>query len=247
MTADPGREIIRTTRSVVWRICLFYVGSIFIVVCLVPYNAPGLTEPTQGTYNVALDALGIPHAQLIVNFIVLTSVCSCFNSALYTASRMLYSLARRGDAHRVMQITGRKTGTPYVGVIISSLFAFAAVWMMATSKMDVYDVLMQATGTIALFVYLAIACSQLRMRQRLQARGVRLEFRMWLFPWLTYAVIVCIIAALVTMVIEGTYRNEVVYTSILAGVIVAMGIVAQVFGIGTRTRESVALAAAGDD
>ena len=47
-SADPGREIIRTTRSVVWRICLFYVGSIFIVVCLVPYNAPGLTEPTQG-------------------------------------------------------------------------------------------------------------------------------------------------------------------------------------------------------
>ncbi|WP_054483145.1 amino acid permease, partial [Achromobacter xylosoxidans] len=204
-SADPGREIIKTTRSVVWRICLFYVGSIFIVVCLVPYNAPGLTQPTQGTYNVALDALGIPHAQLIVNFIVLTSVCSCFNSALYTASRMLYSLARRGDAHRVMQITGRKTGTPYVGVLISSLFAFAAVWMMATSKMDVYDVLMQATGTIALFVYLAIAFSQLRMRQRLQARGVRLEFRMWLFPWLTYAVIVCIVAALVTMVIEGTY------------------------------------------
>lgn len=244
-SADPGREIIKTTRSVVWRICLFYVGSIFIVVCLVPYNAPGLTEPTQGTYNVALDALGIPHAQLIVNFIVLTSVCSCFNSALYTASRMLYSLARRGDAHRVMQITGRKTGTPYVGVLISSLFAFAAVWMMATSKMDVYDVLMQATGTIALFVYLAIAFSQLRMRQRLQARGVRLEFRMWLFPWLTYAVIVCIVAALVTMVIEGTYRNEVVYTSILAGVIVAMGIVAQVFGIGTRARAEAELAPAG--
>ena len=116
---------------------------------------------------------------------------------------MLYSLSRRGDAHRIMQITGRDTGTPYVGVLISSVFAFVAVWMMATSKMDVYDVLMQATGTIALFVYLAIACSQLRMRQRLQAQGVELKFKMWLFPWLTYLVIVCIIAALVTMVLEG--------------------------------------------
>ena len=107
---------------------------------------------------------------------------------------------------------------------------------MATSKMDLYDVLMQATGTIALFVYLAIALSQLRMRYRLQAQGVELTFKMWLFPWLTYAVIVCIIAALITMVVEGTYRNEVAYTSLLAGVIVLMGLVAQRWGIGTRRR-----------
>ena len=59
---------------------------------------------------------------------------------------------------------------------------------------------------------------------------------MWLFPWLTYAVIVCIIAALITMVVEGTYRNEVAYTSLLAGVIVVMGLVAQRFGIGTGGR-----------
>jgi len=235
-SADPAREIIKTTRSVVWRICLFYVGSIFIIVCLVPYNDPLLSQPTHGSYNVALSRLGVPYAQAIVNFIVLTSVCSCFNSALYTASRMLYSLSRRGDAHRIMQVTGRRTGTPYVGVLISSAFAFVAVWMMATSKMDLYDVLMQATGTIALFVYLAIALSQLRMRYRLQAQGVELTFKMWLFPWLTYAVIVCIIAALITMVVEGTYRNEVAYTSLLAGVIVLMGLIAQRWGIGTRRR-----------
>ncbi|GAB1579111.1 amino acid permease [Bordetella petrii] len=235
-SANPSKEIVRTIKSVVWRICLFYVGSIFIVVCLVPYNEPALAQPTHGSYNVALNVLGIPHAQAIVNFVVLTSVCSCFNSALYTASRMLYSLARRGDAHRVMQTTGRRTGAPYIGVLVSSVFAFAAVWLMATSQMDLYDVLMQATGTIALFVYLVIACSQLRMRYRLQAEGVELRFKMWLFPWLTYAVIVCIVAALATMIVEGTYRTEVVYTSALAGVIVIMGIVAQRLGIGKRAQ-----------
>lgn len=239
---DPVGQIIATTRSVVWRICLFYVGSILIVVCLVPYDTPGLTEPTQGTYTVTLEALGIPHARLIVNLIVLTSVCSCFNSALYTASRMLYSLSKRGDAHGIMQITGRHTGTPYVGVLVSSVFACIAVAMMATSTMDVYDVLMQATGSIALFVYLAIACSQLRMRQRLEARHVTPQCKVWLFPWLTYAVIVCISAALVTMVVEGTYRNEVIATAILAAVIVIMGITAQVCGIGMRSKTTPELA-----
>ncbi len=231
-SANPTSAIIKTIKSVVWRICLFYIGSIFIVICLVPYNDPLLTHPTHGSYNTALKVLGIPHSQIIVNFVVLTSVCSCFNSALYTASRMLYSLSKRGDAHRIMQMTGRRTGAPYVGVLVSSIFSFAAVWMTATSTMDLYDVLMQATGTIALFVYLAIACSQLRMRYRLQAQGVELKFKMWLFPWLTYGVIALIIAALATMIAEGTYRTEVAYTSALAAVIATTGIVAQRFGIG---------------
>ncbi|MBD9431857.1 amino acid permease [Achromobacter sp. ACM03] len=231
-TSEPGGQIVKAIRSVVWRICLFYVGSIFLVVCLVPYDTPALVDPTRGSYNVVLDAMGIPYAQLIVNAIVLTSVCSCFNSALYVSSRMLYSLARRGDAHRIMAVTGASSGAPYVGVVISSVFAFVAVYMMATSSMDLYDVLMQTTGCVALFVYLTIACCQLRMRQRLQAQGAELKFKMWLFPWLTWAVILFICAALLTMVLEGTYRQEVLYTSALGAVIVLMGVAAQRFGIG---------------
>ena len=235
-SANPGKEIIKTTRSVVWRICLFYIGSIFIVVALVPWNNPHLGDPTWGSYRVTLDMLGIPHTGLIVNFIVLTSVCSCFNSALYTASRMLYSLSRRGDAHRIMQITGRSTGTPYVGVMISSIFALVAIFLSAMHWMDVYDVLMQATGTIALLVYLVIAFSQLRMRRKLEAEGRDIQLKVWLFPWLTYTVIVFIIGAFIIMVWEGTYFYEVVYTLLLATVIVVMGIVAQTFNIGTKSR-----------
>lgn len=235
-SANPSKEIIKTTKSVVWRICLFYVGSIFIVVALVPWNDPRLGDPTWGSYRVTLDALGIPYTGFIVNFIVLTSVCSCFNSALYTASRMLFSLSKRGDAHKVMQITGNKTGTPWVGVLISSFFAFVAIFFAAFHLMDVYDVLMQATGTIALLVYLVVACSQLRMRRKLEAEGKEIKLKVWFFPWLTYAVIVFIIGAFIVMVYEGTYFYEVVYTLLLAAVIVTMGIVAQIFGIGTKDK-----------
>ena len=222
---NPSKAIVQTTRSVAWRISLFYVGSIFIVVCLIPYNSPGLSLSTEGTYAVTLNALAIPHANEIVNFVVLTSVCSCFNSALYTSSRMLYSLSRRGDAPKSFQTVGRGTGTPYVGVVASSLFALVAVYLTATETMDIYDVLMQATGTIALYVYLCIAFSQLRMRRKLIKEKRELTFKMWLFPWLTYAVIVTIISALVVMVIEGTYRTEVLYTTGLALVIVLLGVI----------------------
>lgn len=231
-SVNPGKEIFKAIRSVVWRIILFYVGSIFLVVCLVPYNDPALADPTRGSYTVALYALGIPHARLIVNCVVLTSVCSCFNSSLYTASRMLFSLAGRGDAHRIMAKTASGTGTPYVAVAVSSVFAFAAVYLMASSKMDLYDILMQTTGCVALLVYLTIAFCQLRMRQQLEAQGVQLKLKMWLFPWLTYAVIAFVIGTLVAMIVEGTYRAEVVSTSFLGAVIVIMGLMAQWFGIG---------------
>ncbi|WOE32894.1 MULTISPECIES: amino acid permease [unclassified Acinetobacter] len=227
-TKNPAKEIRKASNSIVWRIILFYVGSMLITVCLIPFNNPLLKDPTWGTYSVTLTALGIPEARHIVNFVVLTSVCSCFNSALYTCSRMVYSLSKRGDAPKSFGFTN-KNNSPWVGVIFSSLFSLVAVYLTATESMNVYDVLMLATGTVSLYVYLAIAISQLQLRKKLQAEGQEIPFKMWLFPWLTYLVIIFIIGALITMVIEGTYFKEVVYTSLLALLIVSLGVCAQKF------------------
>ncbi|WP_267408157.1 amino acid permease [Snodgrassella sp. B3800] len=232
-SSHPAIEIRKATKSVVWRIILFYVGSIFITVCLIQYNDPHLKDATWGTYSVVLTSLGIPQARHIVNFVVLTSVLSCFNSALYTCSRMLYSLAKRGDAHRMMAYTS-KNGSPQIGVLVSCVFTLLAVYLTATAKMNVYDVLMTATGTIALYVYLAISFSQLFLRKKLEKQGKTINFKMWCFPWLTYLVIALIIASIITMIFEGTYKYEVIYTSILAAVILLMGMLAQVFKIGSQ-------------
>ncbi|ECE6725745.1 amino acid permease [Acinetobacter ursingii] len=223
---SPEKEIRKASNSVVWRILLFYVGSMLITVCLIPHNNPLLKDPTWGTYSVTLTALGIPEARHLVNFVVLTSVCSCFNSALYTCSRMMYSLSGRGDAPKSFGVTNQK-GSPWMGVIFSSLFALVAVYLTATESMNVYDVLMMATGTVALYVYLVIAFSQLKMRKKYEAEGKHIDFKMWCFPWITYAVIVVIIGALITMLFEGTYFKEVMYTSILALLIVAIGGIVQ--------------------
>ncbi|OEC87918.1 amino acid permease [Acinetobacter sp. YK3] len=223
---SPEKEIRKASNSVVWRILLFYVGSMLITVCLIPHDNPLLKDPTWGTYSVTLTALGIPEARHIVNFVVLTSVCSCFNSALYTCSRMLFSLSKRGDAPKCLAVTNRQ-GSPWIGVLFSSLFAVVAVYLTATESMNVYDVLMMATGTVALYVYLAIACSQLRMRKKYEREGKHIDFKMWLFPWITYAVIFIIIGSLVVMLIEGTYFKEVTYTSMLALAIVLVGVLVQ--------------------
>ena len=83
---NPGREISRATNSVIWRISLFYLLSILFIVSLVPWNTPALAK--NGSYQTVLELMNIPHARLIVDIVVLTAVCSCLNSALYTSRHL---------------------------------------------------------------------------------------------------------------------------------------------------------------
>jgi GABA permease len=112
------------------------------------------------------------------------------------------------------------------------------VILTASKSMDVYDVFMLTTGAATLYVYLAIAYSQLRMRKKLEAEGVQIDFKMWMFPYVTYGVIIAIIGAILTMLIEGTYFKEVIYTTVLFGTIVFFGVLSEKLGWGKERRAS---------
>ena len=218
---NPGQQITKATNSVIWRIGLFYLLSIFIVVSLVPWNDPTLAA--VGSYQTVLERMGIPNAKLIVDLVVLVAVTSCLNSALYTASRMLFSLGRRGDAPAVSKRTN-KSGTPYWAVMLSTGAAFLAVFANYVAPAAVFEFLLASSGAIALLVYLVIAVSQLRMRQKRTAAGEKIVFKMWLFPGLTYAVMVFIVGTLTIMLFQEAHRVEIIATGILSLLVVAAGL-----------------------
>ncbi|MCS3415798.1 GABA permease [Pseudomonas yamanorum] len=218
---NPGQQISKATNSVIWRIGLFYLVSIFIVVALVPWNDPALAA--VGSYQTVLERMGIPNAKLIVDLVVLVAVTSCLNSALYTASRMMFSLGRRGDAPAVSKITN-KSGTPYWAVLLSTGAAFLAVFANYVAPAAVFEFLLASSGAIALLVYLVIAVSQLRMRQKRTEAGEKIAFKMWLFPGLTYAVIVFIVGVLTIMLFQEAHRVEIMATGILSLLVVAAGL-----------------------
>jgi GABA permease len=114
--------------------------------------------------------MGIPNAKLIVDIVVLIAVTSCLNSALYTSSRMLFSLSNRGDAPAVAKRTNA-SGTPYWAVMMSTGAAFLAVFANYVAPAQVFEFLLASSGAIALLVYLVIAVSQLRMRQKAHRGG----------------------------------------------------------------------------
>ena len=227
---NPSRQIVKTTKSVIWRVALFYVGSIFLIVCLVPWNDPMLGESGYGSYRRTLELLGIPGAELIMNAVVLTSVSSCMISAHYTASRMLFSLASRGDAPAVFKMTWQKTGVPIYAVIGSCAIAVVLAFINFSETLrpkDVLDTLMNTTGMIALLVYLVIAYSQLKMRRKLKNHSQDIPLKMWLYPWLTWAVIVFILACIVIMACMPEYQTLIVSTGGAAILVALIGVVHQ--------------------
>ncbi|MEW7854404.1 MULTISPECIES: amino acid permease [Pseudomonas] len=221
-SSNPAQNIAKATRSVMWRIGVFYLLSIFVVISVVPWNDPLLAS--VGSYQRALEIMNIPHAKFMVDLVVLIAVASCMNSSIYIASRMLYSLGRRGDAPKTLKATS-VAGVPRAAVIASTVLGAAITVWSYFMPSGLFQFLLASSGAIALLVYLAIAVSQLRMRRILRQRNIELSFRMWLFPWLTWLVIVFICAALAVMMVTPEHRTEVSTTIGLALAISFIGLV----------------------
>ena len=218
---DPERGIRKAVNSVIWRISLFYLGSIFIVVSLVAWNANNLT--VRGSYQSVLDQIGLGRFSTLLELVILTAVASCLNSALYTASRMAYSLSARGDAPASWsRVTNR--GVPLAAIMASTAVGFLGVVGKYVLPGQIFGYLLATSGAIALFVYLVIALSQLRMRRELDVAGVKPAVRMWAFPVLTWLTIGFIAVVLVMMAILPGQRLELWFSIALAAVTVAIGV-----------------------
>ncbi|MGW0764221.1 amino acid permease [Streptomyces sp. NPDC002676] len=226
---NPQQAVTKSTNSIIWRIGVFYLGSILVVVSLVPWNDPSIAK--DGSYVAALNSLGIPHAGEIMNFIVLTSVLSCLNSGLYTASRMAFSLGHRGDAPKAFARTTSR-GVPTAAIMASVVFGFVAVFFNYAYPDTVFLFLVNSSGAVALFVWLAICFSQLRMRKILQREAPeKLVVKMWLYPYLTWATAFFIIGVLGYMLTdtegESSGRTTVLLSVGVAAVVLLIAVVKQ--------------------
>jgi GABA permease len=216
-SAEPERAIARATQSVVSRVLVFYVGSIFLVVCIVPWNTDAMATP----YVSVLDALHVPYAGTAMGIVILTAVLSCLNSGVFASSRMMMALARRGDAPRFFAKLDRR-GVPVASIMASMTFAFVAVFMNYLSPDKVFKFLVDSYGTVAIFVYVLIAFAELGLRRRLEREfPERLRVRMWAFPWLTIFAIGMMFAVLGAMAFIPEQQKPLLFGVISAAVMAA--------------------------
>ncbi|WP_211841471.1 amino acid permease [Saccharopolyspora antimicrobica] len=201
-SAEPRRAVANAMRSIILRVVAFYVLSVLVVVAVVPWSSP---EIEVSPYAAVLQALHVPGASTIMNAIVLTAVLSCLNSALYTSSRMLFALTRRGDAPSGLAKLSR-SGVPRRALLAGTVVGYLSVLAAYVSPDLVFAFLVNSYGAVALFVYLIIAISQVRLRNRTDP--AQLPLKMWLFPWLSYLTIALMLVVIAAMAVLPETRSQ---------------------------------------
>ncbi|MCC7632702.1 amino acid permease [Stenotrophomonas rhizophila] len=179
-TEDPERSIARAIRTVAWRILVFYIGSLSVIIAVVPWTSEALKSPFAAVLQVA----NIPGAATAITLIAVIALLSALNANLYGASRMMYSLAQRDEAPAVLGWTDPRQ-VPIIAVLASVLFGFAATVMELMFPEKVLPVLLNIVGSTCLLVWTISLLSQLILRHRANRDGTRLPFRMAGYPYLT--------------------------------------------------------------
>jgi GABA permease len=209
---EPARAVARMTSTIITRILLFYVLSVFFITCVVPWNK---VVPAQSPFTLALDEVHFPYATDIMKAVVLTAVLSCLNSCFYIASRVLFVLATRGDAPHWLVRTNRRH-VPDRSVLLASLFGFAGVMAGILSPAGVYVFLTNSSGAIIAIIYLMIGVAQVVSRRARERAGLPPSaLPMWLFPWLSYLGIAGMASVLVAMAFTPSHRAE-LWTSMIS-------------------------------
>ena len=218
-SSDPEKAVAKAANSVILRILIFYVGAVFLLVTILPWNDKGIAA---SPFVAAFTKMGIPYADHVMNAVVLTAVLSCLNSGMYTASRMLFVLAARREAPPALVNVTRR-GVPANAILASSVVGFLCVIAAAVSPDTVFAFLLNSSGAIILFVYLLIAVSQIVLRYR--TPDSKLRVKMWLFPVLSVLTAVGIVAILVQMFIDTALRSQLVLSLLSWAVVIVLFVI----------------------
>ncbi|MFB7174399.1 amino acid permease [Streptomyces sp. NPDC056254] len=221
---DPVKGVAKAVRTTMWRIAVVYVGSMLVIVTLLPWNDPKVAE--QGPYAATLAHLGIPAAGEIMNAVILIALLSAMNANIYGSSRMAYSLVSRGQGPKALgKVTG---GVPRRAVLASSGFGFVTVLLSYWYPDTLFAWLLNMVGGVILIVWGFIAVSQFVLRRRLEREAPgKLVVRMWGFPYLTWVALAGVAAVLVLMALGEDTRVQVVFTGGLTAALAVTGWIMQ--------------------
>jgi L-asparagine transporter-like permease len=217
---NPVKGVATAVRTAMWRIAVFYIGSMAVIVTLVPWDSKAVVE--KGPYVAALDHIGIPGAGQLMNVVVFVALLSAMNANIYGSSRIAYSLVERGQGPRFLgRVSG---GVPRIAVLASSVFGFLCVVLSYWRPDDVFAWLLNMIGAVILVVWILIAVSQLLLRRRIEREAPeRLVVRMWAFPWLTWVALAGMAAVFVLMAREPSTRTQLYWSGGMTAVLAAVG------------------------
>lgn len=237
-TENPERSVAQAIRTVVWRILVFYIGSVFVIAAVLPSTSAALKSPFAGVLDVAR----IPGAGAAITLVAVIALLSALNANLYGASRMVYSLSERGEAPKFLSRLNTAR-VPVVAVSVSVAFGFLAAVLELLFPDQILPALFQLVGSTCLVVWGSALVSQLILRRRADRDGTALPLRMKGFPGLTIFGLVLLALIFAVGFSSPESSKQLVSTLVLvAGIAVACWTGARI----TRNRNAAAAGAKAD-
>ena len=218
-SSEPARAVARMSSSVIVRILTFYVGSVLLIVTVVPWIE---VRPGESPFTLALTTMHFRWASLAMSAIILTAVLSCLNSAFYVCSRVLFVLAEHGDAPQwLVQLNARRV--PARSVWVGSLAGVLGILAAINYPQTVFAFLVNASGALMVFIYMMVALAHIRLRRAREARGEPPPaLTMWLFPWSSYAAVGGMAAVLIAMALTPGELTTELRVSVVALAVAAI-------------------------
>ncbi len=202
---DPKRSIPRAVKQVMWRILIFYIGALTVLMIIYPWNQVGM----EGSpFVMIFSKLGIPAAPTILNFVVLSAAISVYNSGIYSNGRMLYSLAEQGNAPKIfMKLSSNRV--PYIAILFSSVCTLTAVAMNYLIPEGAFMRVMALATTAATITWAMIVLVHLKFRKAHLANAAKLIFKAPFYPYANYICLAFLAMVIVMMTQLDSMRNAV--------------------------------------
>ncbi|MDR3435619.1 amino acid permease [Telmatospirillum sp.] len=202
---DPRKSVPQAIKQVMWRILIFYVGALTVMMIIFPWNQVGM----EGSPFVTIfSKLGIGSAANILNFIVLSAAVSVYNSGIYSNGRMLYSLAEQGNAPKIFMKLGANR-VPFVAILFSSICTLVAVAVNYLIPQGAFMQVMSVATTAATITWVMIVLVHRKFRMAHSDKTGELCFKAPFYPYANYFCVAFMIMIVALMTQMDSMRNSV--------------------------------------
>ena len=207
-TENPEKVIPMAINNIPLRIILFYIGSLAIIMSIYPWIA---VDPNSSPFVAVFNAVGILAAASIVNFVVLTSAASATNSGIFSTSRMIYALSKRGHApSRMRRLTNH--AVPYQATLFSAAALLFTVVLNYVMPESVFIMITSISTFCFIYIWAIIVICHLKYRKTNPKLAKQSTFKMPLYPFMNYLILAFFVFILVVLALQSDTRIALMFT-----------------------------------
>ncbi|NIF00991.1 aromatic amino acid transporter AroP [Pantoea sp. Acro-805] len=194
---NPQESISKATNQVLWRILIFYIGSLAVLLSLMPWTR--VTEETS-PFVLIFHELGDALVANALNVVILTAALSVYNSCVYCNSRMLFGLAQQGNAPKAL-LSVDKRGVPVATILVSAVATALCVLINYLMPGEAFGLLMSLVVSALVINWAMISLAHMKFRKKKDQQGVTTRFKAVLYPFGNWLCLAFMAAVLVIMAI----------------------------------------------